>query len=98
MTKKFTFQVTVEVDNPSVYTLDEDGRAVGPPVDRLNKYEAAGYVAEAVRVYGGAYAPGDPFHISNIVSVRVRDRFNKKIDVTASSVRYPDPEETPDDV
>lgn len=89
--KAFKFTVTVELIDPSVYTLDEEGRAVGPPIDHMKDEEVAGYIAEAVRIFGGQFAPGDPLFPMNIKSVRVRSRLGK-IDIIAGDLRAP-PEE-----
>ncbi len=94
---KFTFQVTIDVIDPGIYTLDQDGQKVGPPFDKLDKTAVAGYFAEAVRMYGGCYAPGDPFYPFNIKTVRVRSRLGGKIDMIAGALKQQEPE-TDDDV
>ena len=94
--KAFKFTVTVELIDPSVYTLDEEGRAVGPPIDHMKDEEVAGYIAEAVRIFGGQFAPGDPLFPMNIKSVRVRSRLGK-IDIIAGALKAPPPEEENED-
>lgn len=94
---KFTFKVTVDVENPNVYTIGEDGQALGPAIDVLGPHEVAGYIAEACHIWGAQFAPGDPLHPSNIRTVRVRSTLGRqKIDVSTSPPTLPEEDKSDD--
>ena len=69
---KIRMTVTVEIDNPNVYDLDDNGQAIGAPRGRIEREDVGEYVLQAVRIWGGSFAPDDPFSPSNIKSVRVQ--------------------------
>ncbi|MBV6636181.1 MAG: hypothetical protein KI788_09780 [Mameliella sp.] len=70
---KFRMTVTVEVDDPHVYDLTDEGWPVpgAEPEGALAHEDVAGYVASAVRAWGGQFAPGDALFPRNIKNVRV---------------------------
>lgn len=69
---KVRLTVTVEIDDPYIYTLDWNGWANGPPEGKIDREDVGNYVTEAISYWGGQFAPDDPFFSRNIKSVRVR--------------------------
>lgn len=69
---KVRLTVTVDIEDPNYYPLDENGWACGDPIDKLDRDEVGQYVSEAILTWGGSGPPHGVFNPSNINSVRVQ--------------------------
>lgn len=69
---KIRLTVTIDLEDPNIYALDENGQAVGNPIGPIGRDDVGEYVLEAVSVWGGQRAPGDTMFPPNIKSVRVQ--------------------------
>lgn len=69
---KFRLTVTVDIEDPVIWVLDDEGWPTQRDMGRLSKDDVADYIADAVHSWGGQFAPGDVFFPRNIRSVTVR--------------------------
>lgn len=68
---KVRLTVTVELEDPKLYELDDEGWPTLGVLGRVDREDVGQYVIEAVSSWGGQFAPGDVFFPRNIKSIRV---------------------------
>lgn len=70
---KIRMTVTVNLEDPEVYKLDNEGRPLFS-TGKVEREDVGQYVLDAVQCWGGQLPPGHVFFPRNLRSVRVQGK------------------------